>query len=71
MLEGRPYKPISKISYGSYGEIFKIIGTETPKEYAFKVISKQRMLKEQKLHEAIIENILLQKLRHPGIVKYI
>ena len=50
MLADKPYKPVSKISYGSYGEIFKIVGLEANKHFALKVISKQRMLKEQKLH---------------------
>ena len=59
ILQGRPYKPVGKISYGSYGQIFKIIGLDKGTDYALKVISKPRMIKEEKLHEAVIENILL------------
>lgn len=70
ILDQRPFKPISKTSFGSYGEIFKIVGLDDGKKYALKVICKDRLLREKKLHEAIIENIILSKLKHPGIIKY-
>jgi hypothetical protein len=43
ILQGSRFKAVSKISYGSYGEIFKI--SDSHKEYALKVISKERLAK--------------------------
>jgi protein-serine/threonine kinase len=68
ILKNTAYKAVSKISYGSYGEIFKI--RDSQREYAMKVVSKSRMAKEHKLHESVIEGFVLRKLDHPGIIKY-
>jgi hypothetical protein len=43
ILQGSRFKAVSKISYGSYGEIFKI--SDSQKEYALKVINKERLAK--------------------------
>lgn len=69
ILKSTNYKPVSKISYGSYGEIFRI-QDQNGKDYVLKVVSKERMAKEYKLHEAIIEGFVLGKLDHPGVIKY-
>lgn len=70
ILKARPYEAISKLSYGSYGEIYLIENPEK-KTFVLKIVSKSRMLKEQKLHEAVIEGFMLSKLEHPGIVGYL
>ena len=69
VLHGHPYSPVAKISYGSYGEIFQI-EDQSRNKYVLKIVSKKRMMKDHKLHQAIVESLLLSKLSHPGIVKY-
>ena len=65
ILKNFPHDCITPVSSGSFGQIYRIDDS-----FALKVVSKKKMIKERKLHEAVIEGLLLEKLAHPGIIKH-
>lgn len=69
ILGNKDYYAEGKINEGSYGEIFKITSVIGKKTYALKALELSKLEKLKKMHEAIIEIIVLKKLSHPGVIK--
>ncbi|CAD8198970.1 unnamed protein product [Paramecium octaurelia] len=59
-------KPLGK---GAYSEVFLAKNKFTGHESALKIVDKNFLLKEKKMHHAYIEREVLSKLRHQGIIK--
>lgn len=57
------------LGHGSYGEVILAKNRITGHESAFKIIDKNFLEKEKKLHHVFIEREVLSELRHPGIIK--
>lgn len=51
--------------------MFKVMHLGTKEYYALKLIELGRVSKLNKLHEVLFETKTLQKMNHPGIVKFI
>ena len=63
------YHAEAKINEGSYGEIFRVRDKQTGQVFALKAMELEKLNKMQKAHEAAIEEVILKKLKHQGIVR--
>ena len=69
--EGNPindYKVISKLGYGTYGHVYKVINKYNNDLRSMKQISKY-ILKNKNENEVMKEIEILKKLNHPYIIK--
>jgi serine/threonine protein kinase len=69
VLSNKEYYAEGKINEGSYGEIFRVAKNDTRQVYAMKALEKTKLERMKKMHEVIIEIIILKKLAHPGIIR--
>lgn len=69
LLPSDKYVIQSKINEGSYGEIFKIKHRTEGTSFALKVMEIEKLERMKKGHEAALEVMILQKVKHPGVVR--
>lgn len=69
VLSSKDFQAEGKLNEGSYGEIFKVRSKESNQLFAMKALEKSKLEKLRKMHEVVIEVIVLRKLAHPGIIR--
>jgi serine/threonine protein kinase len=65
----REFQIIKNLGKGSYARVVMAKQTSTNKLFAIKVIDKDFIEKEEKIHEVLIEKSLLTNFSHPNIIK--
>lgn len=65
------FKIISYVGKGSFGSVYKVKSVVDHKIYILKKISKLSTLKKSHQDAAVKEVIILKKLNHPHIIKYV
>ena len=63
------FKPIKVIGKGSFGEVILVKLDLNNKIYAMKVIKKKSLMKKKQIEHTQTERKLLEKLKHPFIIK--
>lgn len=65
----KDFQLIKNLGKGSYARVVKAKHLTSNKIYAIKVIDKEFIEKEEKVHEVLIEKQILTSFDHPSIVK--
>jgi serine/threonine protein kinase len=65
------FKQLTTLGEGTFGKVFKVNHLPTGKEYAVKVVSKERIRSSKMIKQIENEILIMQSIDHPNIVKLV
>jgi len=65
------FKQLTTLGEGTFGKVFKVNHIPTGKEYAVKVVSKERIKSSKMVKQIENEILIMQSIDHPNIVKLV
>ena len=63
------FKRMEELGHGGFATVYRVIETSTDKEYALKVVSKERLTKPKSIEKMKSEISIQSSLHHPNIVQ--